>query len=157
MLFNGGFPYSRCWLLALIFDPMNELVSTVKQADFTMIKILIVDDHPYFRKRLKAFLVDQPGLEVVGEASDGLAALSAAKALKPDIVLLDIKMGGMNGLSVARHLKTMLPEVHVIFLSQYDLDAYREAAQEAGASAYLAKKDLVENLLPTIQRVAQAH
>jgi DNA-binding NarL/FixJ family response regulator len=120
-----------------------------------MIKTLIVDDSRLFRERLKAFLAAHPEVEVVGEAGDGQAALSKARDLKPDIVLMDVKMGGTNGLDATGNMKRELPDIHVIILSRYDLAAYREAAQALGASAYVSKKDLVDMLLPAIRRVAQ--
>jgi len=122
-----------------------------------MIKTLIVDDSRLFRERLKAFLAAYPEVEVVGEAGDGQAALSKAKELKPDVVLMDVKMGDMNGLDATGNLKRELPELHVIILSRYDLAAYREAAEALGASAYVSKKDLVDKLLPAIRRVAQTY
>lgn len=122
-----------------------------------MIKTLIVDDSRLFRERLKAFLAAYPEVEVVGEAGDEQAALSKARELKPDVVLMDVKMGGMNGLDATGNLKRELPDIHVIVLSRYDLTAYREAAQALGASAYVSKKDLVDKLLPAIRRVAQTY
>jgi DNA-binding NarL/FixJ family response regulator len=122
-----------------------------------MIKTLIVDDSRLFRERLKAFLAAHPEVEVVGEAGDGQAALSQARELKPDVVLMDVKLGGMNGLEATGNLKRELPELQVIVLSRYDLAAYREAAATLGASAYVAKKDLVDQLLPAIRRVAQTY
>jgi two-component system response regulator NreC len=122
-----------------------------------MIKILIVDDNRLFRERLKAFLAAHPEVKVVGEAGDGQAALSKARELKPDIILMDVKMGGMNGLNATKQLKGELPDIKVIILSMYDLEAYREAAMTVGASAYVTKKALVDELLPTIRRVAQTN
>lgn len=118
-----------------------------------MIKILIVDDNATFRGRLKAFLATDPRGEVIGEAEDGQEALKKTKALKPDVVLMDVKMGGMNGLNTTKQLKAAFPEIHVIILSRYDLEAYREAAQAMGASAYIIKKALVDELLPAIRQV----
>ncbi len=119
-----------------------------------MIKILIADDNLPFRARLKAFLATYPEVEIVGEAEDGQAALRLAGELKPDVVLMDVKMRGMNGLSATEQLNSQLPHVKVIILSQYDLEAYQRAAEASGACAFVAKKDLVDKLLPTIRRVA---
>jgi two-component system response regulator NreC len=120
-----------------------------------MIKILVVDDSWPFRESLKDFLNAHPEVEVVGEAVDGLTALSKARELNPDIVLMDINMAGMNGLSATEQLKGELPDIKVIILSMYDPIAYREAAEAVGASAYVTKRALFEELLPAIQRVVQ--
>jgi DNA-binding NarL/FixJ family response regulator len=121
-----------------------------------MIKILIVDDSPPFRESLKAFLTAHPEVDVVGETGDGLTALRKARELKPDVVLMDINMEGMNGFNATERLKEKLPDIKVIILSMYDLEQYREAAEAKGASAYVTKRALVGELLPAIQRAVQA-
>ncbi len=120
-----------------------------------MIRILVVDDNRHFRERLKTFLAAFPEVEIVGEAGDGHEALSKAKELKPDVALVDMKMGSLTGLSVTSQLKKELPDIQVIIVSRYDMKAYQEAAQAAGASAYVAKKDLIANLLPAIRQAVQ--
>jgi PAS domain S-box-containing protein len=120
-----------------------------------MINILIVDDSLLFRERIKALLSTCPQIVVVGEVQDGQAAMKKAKELKPDVVLMDVKMGGISGLTATGLLKSDLPGIQIIILSLYDLEAYREAAQAVGASAYVPKKHLVDELLPAIQRAVQ--
>ena len=118
-----------------------------------MIKILIVDDSRLFRERLKVFLVEYPEVSVVGEAWEGQVALIKARELKPDLVLMDVKMGDTNGLDVTMRLKGEFPDIKVIILSIYELEAYRKAAELAGASSYVTKKALVDALLPAIRLV----
>ncbi len=118
-----------------------------------MIKIIIVDDNPGFLKRVKDFLVTCEECEVIGEASDGEGAISLALDLSPDLVLLDVRMGGMNGLNATQRLRDELPDVAIIILSKYDLHEYREAARIRGANGYVVKMNMVEDLLPTIQQV----
>ena len=120
-----------------------------------MIKILIVDDNRLFRERLKTILVEYPDIEVVGEASEGGAVLVNARKLNPDLVLMDVKMGDMNGLEVTTQLKEEFPDLKVIILSIYELEAYRRAAETIGASAYVTKKELVDELIPVIRLVMQ--
>jgi len=122
-----------------------------------IIKILIVDDNRLFRKRLKVFLAEQPEIMVVGEALDGQTALSKARELEPDVVLMDIRMKHTNGFHATKKLKDELPWIKVIILSSYDLKEYREAAQATGASAYVVKKDLFDDLLPAIQSAVQSN
>ena len=117
-----------------------------------MIKTLIVDDNPNFRKRVRDFLVDCDGIEVLGEASDGEEAIAKTRELNPDLVLMDVRMGGMNGLNATQRLKDEIPEVEIIILSKYDLHEYRDAARIRGAIGYVVKMNMVEDLLPTIEK-----
>jgi two-component system NarL family response regulator len=117
------------------------------------IRTLIVDDNDGFRQRLKEFLASEPDIEVVGEAADGQEAILKARELKPDLVLMDVRMPGINGISATRQLKEEMPELIVIVLTIFDLEEYREAAMASGASGYVVKKSLVEELVPAIRRV----
>jgi DNA-binding NarL/FixJ family response regulator len=118
-----------------------------------MIKTLIVDDNPGFLKRVRDFLAPSNKFDVIGEASDGEEAVSKALDLKPDMILMDVRMGGMNGLNATQRLKDELPEVAIIILSKYDLHEYREVAKIRGADGYVVKMNMVEELLPTIRQV----
>jgi DNA-binding NarL/FixJ family response regulator len=117
-----------------------------------MINILIVDDNPDFCERVRDFLAVDPGINVIGEANDGNEAISKALELKPDLVLMDVRMAGMNGLNATQQLKDEYPQMAIIILSTYDLHEYREAARIRGASGYVVKMNMAEELLPTIQR-----
>jgi DNA-binding NarL/FixJ family response regulator len=117
------------------------------------IKILIADDNATFRERLREFLASEPDIEVVGEAADGQQVLLKARELQPDVVLMDVRMPQMNGLETTRLLKDDMPGVQVIMLSLFNVQEYREAARARGASGYVIKKHLVEELLPAIRRV----
>ena len=93
-----------------------------------------------------------PEINVVGEANDGVEAISKARDLEPDLVLMDVRMAGMNGLSATQQLKDEYPQMAIIILSTYDLQEYREAARARGASGYVVKMHMAEELLPTIHR-----
>ena len=116
-------------------------------------RILVVDDDDAFRQRVHAFLAREADMEVVAEASDGEEAITKAQELKPDVVLMDVRMPGLNGVSATRKLREEMPEVKVIMLSVFDLPEYREAAMVSGASGYVVKKSMIEALLPEIRRV----
>ncbi len=118
-----------------------------------MNKILIVDDNPGFLKRVRDVLAASDEFEVIGEANNGEEAISMALDLNPDLVLMDVRMGGMNGLNATQRLRDELPDLAIIILSKYDLHEYREAARIRGANGYVVKMNMVEELLPTIQRV----
>ena len=118
-----------------------------------MIRTLIIDDNPGFLKRVRNFLTAYDQVEIIAEASDGEEAISLALDHNPDLVLMDVRMGGMTGLNATQRLRDELPEIAIIILSKYDLHEYREAARIRGANGYVVKMNMVEELLPTIQRV----
>ncbi len=97
-------------------------------------KVVIADDEPLARERLRALLASEPGVEVVAEAGDGHAALHACAEHHPDMVLLDISMSGIDGLETARHLAAFDPRPAVVFCTAYDMHAL--SAFEAQAIDY---------------------
>ena len=113
--------------------------------------ILIVDDNAQFRVLLRGIAAQEPDFHVVGEAEDGAEAIRLAQELQPDIVLLDLAMPRVNGLEALRQIKAERPETKVIMMTVHDEDAYRRAAKDSGADAFLLKKTLGTILLPTIQ------
>ena len=114
-------------------------------------RTLIVDDNAGFRHSMKDFLEWEPDIEVIGEAADGQEAILKARELKPDLVLMDLRMPGISGIDATRQLKHEMPELKIIILTIFDLQQYKEAAMASGASAYVSKKSLSEELLPTIR------
>jgi two-component system, NarL family, response regulator NreC len=117
------------------------------------VTVLIVDDNAQFRALLREIVAEEPDLQVVGEAADGAEAMRLAQELRPDIMLLDLVMPRVNGLEVLRWIKAERPEIKVIIVTVHDEDAYRQAAEASGADAYLLKKTLRTDLLPTLQRL----
>lgn len=113
-------------------------------------KILVVDDEPLARRRLISQLQDLAIGEVVGEADDGLACLAAVERLAPEVILLDVRMPGMDGLEVARHLRSLSAPPIVIFTTAYDEHAL--AAFETHALDYLLKPVRSERLREALQR-----
>ena len=113
--------------------------------------ILIVDDNAQLRALMREIVAQESDLHVVGEAADGAEAMRLAQELRPDIVLLDLVMPRVNGLEVLRWIKAERPEIKVIIVTVHAEDAYRQAAEASGADAFLLKKSLVTDLLPTIR------
>ena len=119
------------------------------------LRVLMADDHPIVLAGMKALVAADPGLDIVGEARDGRAALQLAKDLRPDAAVLDIGMPGMNGLEVALALRTEAPEIRVIILTVHEDRAYLRQLLEAGVSAYLLKRSAAEELVRAIHAVAE--
>lgn len=118
------------------------------------IRLLIADDHALFRAGLRALLTAMPDLEVVGEATDGDTTLAQTRALKPDVVLLDIHMPGMNGIEAARRVLAEQPRLGIIMVTMLDDDASVFAAMKAGARGYVLKGAHHEEILLAIRAVA---
>jgi two-component system, LytTR family, response regulator AlgR len=114
------------------------------------VKVLIADDEPMARERLRALLADHPDLRLVAEAADGREALDACAVHTPDIVLLDIAMPGIDGLEAARHLATFEPRPAVVFCTAYDEHAL--SAFDAAAVDYLVKPVRRERLAAALDR-----
>jgi len=126
-------------------------------ADTRTIRLLLVDDQPAIRRGLRIWLALDPKIEVVGEASDGAEAITLARALRPDVVLMDVEMPGMDGISATAALRSVVPQSAVVILTLYDDAATRTLAREAGAAAFVAKHQMEETLLAEVRRVAMAH
>jgi DNA-binding NarL/FixJ family response regulator len=105
----------------------------------TPIRLLLADDHPVVRAGLSGMLAAEADLEIVGEAADGAQACTLARALRPDVVLMDLRMPGMDGVTATAAITAELPQVRVLILTTYDTDADIVRAVEAGASGYLLK------------------
>lgn len=118
-----------------------------------MIRVLIVDDQELFRESLKVVLSVSPGIEVAGAASGVQEALKSAAACRPDVVLMDIRMPGMDGVEGARLFKERWPQMKVVVLTTFDDDEYVFGALKNGASGYLLKGSSVSELSRAIQIV----
>ncbi len=119
----------------------------------TKIKLLIVDDQERVRQDLRTALQLMPGLEVVGEAADGFEAVRQAEDLGPDVVLVDLKMPGMDGFEAARQIKARRLARGVVALTIYGDDAAREQAARAGMDAFVVKGTPIQALAETIRKI----
>jgi two-component system, NarL family, response regulator NreC len=118
------------------------------------LRVLLADDHGIVRRGLRSILESEPGLTVVGEASDGHEALRLARDLHPDIVILDVAMPLLNGIDVAARLQKMERAPRTVILSMHSDESYIIRALAAGARAYLLKDATDEDLIPAIRAVA---
>jgi DNA-binding NarL/FixJ family response regulator len=117
------------------------------------IRILVVDDHPPMRMGLVALIKSQPGMNVVAEASDGEEAIEVFDDVRPDVVLMDLRMPGMGGVEAILAIRKKDPEARVIVLSTYDLDEDIHRAIQSGAKSYLLKDMSTEEIASTIRGV----
>jgi DNA-binding NarL/FixJ family response regulator len=119
-----------------------------------MTRVLIVEDDALMRAGLRGILEREPALEVVGEAEDGREALELARRARPDVVLMDIRMPGVDGISATRELLAALPETRVMILTTFEQDDYIFGALRAGASGFLLKRTRPEDLVAAIHTIA---
>lgn len=119
------------------------------------IRVLIVDDHPVVRDGLRGMFSGEPGFEVAGEAADGGEAVTLAESLQPDVILMDLHMPNVDGVSAIRQLAEQGSAARVLVLTTYDQDSYVLPAIEAGATGYLLKDAPREELLRAVRAVAQ--
>jgi DNA-binding NarL/FixJ family response regulator len=117
------------------------------------IRVMLVDDHAMLRDGLRAILEAQPDLEVVGEAADGLEALSRLDELLPHVVVMDIAMPRMSGLEATRRIKKAHPACRVLILTQYDQREYVLPVLKAGADGYVLKRSAAADLAAAIRSV----
>ncbi len=119
-----------------------------------MIKLLIVDDHPVVRDGLSGMFATDPNVEVIGEAGDGAEAVRLARALKPDVILMDLRMPGMDGVTAITELARLRVPARILVLTTYDTDGHVLSAIEAGATGYLLKDAPRAELLRAVQAAA---
>jgi two-component system invasion response regulator UvrY len=122
------------------------------------VRVLTVDDQPTFRRAARELIDDIPEFESVGEAADGAEALDAIPQLHPELVLLDLRMPGMNGIETARHIRARHPDVAVVIVSAEDPEDYFAEALGCGAAAMVRKQDLcprrLSELWASVRRAA---
>ncbi|HNB51725.1 MAG TPA: response regulator transcription factor [Anaerolineales bacterium] len=121
----------------------------------TPITILLVDDHPVVRNGLRGMLAALPSAHVVGEAENGLEAVHLARGLSPQVILMDLRMPGMDGVEAITQIKRQSPHCHILVLTTYDGDSDIRRAIEAGAIGYILKDAPREELFRAIETTAQ--
>ncbi len=118
------------------------------------IRILIADDHPLFRDGLRALLESVPDMQVIGEVATGNEVMAQAQALQPDVILMDIKMPGLNGIEATRRILQASPHIRILVITMFEDDESVFAAIRAGARGYLLKGAIQEETLRAIRAVA---
>ena len=118
------------------------------------ISVILVDDQPLLRKGFRMVVEEQPGIVVVGEASDGAAALELVRRLHPDVVVMDVRMPGIDGIEATRAIMAAEPRSRVLILTTFDLDEYAFGALRLGASGFVLKDVLPSEFVRAIRSVA---
>jgi DNA-binding NarL/FixJ family response regulator len=119
------------------------------------LRLLLVDDHAVVREGLRSLLGTDNRFDIVGEAADGLTAVSAAEHLNPDVVVMDVSLPGLNGAQLARRLKEQLPHVKTLALTVHEEGGYLRSLMDAGASGYVLKRSAASELLRAIEVVGE--
>jgi len=119
------------------------------------LKIMLAEDHAILREGLRCLIGSQPDMAIIGEAKDGRAAIELAQTLKPDIIIMDVTMPDVSGIEATRQIKAQNPNIKIVALSAYDKPDFVLGMIKAGASAYLLKENLFDELLKAIQAVVQ--
>jgi DNA-binding NarL/FixJ family response regulator len=119
------------------------------------IRVLVVDDLEPFRRLLCSKLAQKPDLQIIGEASDGLEAVQKTEELKPDLILLDIGLPGLNGIETARQIRQFLPDSKIIFVSQESSPDALQEALNLGARGYVLKTRVKSDLLSAVDAVLE--
>ncbi|MCW4467121.1 response regulator transcription factor [Glutamicibacter sp. MNS18] len=118
------------------------------------IKVLLVDDQPLLRMGFRLILEGEDDMQIVGEAADGIEALTHADSLNPDVVLMDVRMPRVDGIEATERIAKAHPDTKIIILTTFDLDEYAFAGLQAGASAFLLKDVAPEELVTAVRLVA---
>jgi DNA-binding NarL/FixJ family response regulator len=118
------------------------------------IRVLVVDDDDLMRAGLRSVLASDPGIEVVGEAADGRDAIYRTRLHEPDVVLMDVRMPDLDGISATRELLAAFPQVRVLIVTTFEQDDYIFGALSAGASGFLLKRTRPEDLVAGVRTIA---
>jgi len=116
-------------------------------------RVLLVDDHSMVREGLRRVLEDSGGIEVIGEASDGLEAIQKTDKLKPDVLVIDLSMAGMGGLEAVGRIRAMAPETKILILTMHDNVQYAVHGLQSGANGFVLKQAAASELVKAVQAV----
>jgi two-component system NarL family response regulator len=130
-------------------------VVNLAPGDETPIRVMLVDDQELFRRGLDLVLRDEPDIEVVGEAGDGLAAIERAAELQPDVVMMDVRLPGVGGIEAARRIRNAQPSTKVVMLTVSDDEEDLFGAIRAGVSGYLLKEISIDEVANAVRAVVQ--
>jgi DNA-binding NarL/FixJ family response regulator len=134
-------------------SPLSQQDGRPPNRDDSIIRVLLVDDHEPFRQFVRTTLSARPGIEIVGEASDGLEAVRKAQELKPSLIVLDLGLPGLNGLEAARRIRKLSPQSIILFLSQESSADVVKEALSLGALGFVIKMCAARDLMVAVDAV----
>lgn len=148
---NANFPFP---------NPRSQTTDPRKAEEYSQpvritIRILVADDHEYVRRGLRELIKTEPGYEICAEAANGQEAVEKTQSLKPDVVVLDVSMPGLNGIEATRQIMKEVPETEVLVLTVYESEQMISELLSAGARGYLLKSDAARDLLVAIESLHQ--
>ena len=149
----GATTTERCASNVLGFSSAQLVILGGNGLQLSTVRILVVDDFEKFRQFVVEMLGKRPELQVVGEASDGLEALQKAVELRPDLILLDISLPSLNGIEVARQMRSLVPESKIIFLTQESSSDVVQEVLGLGARGYVTKNMVLADLFAAVESV----
>ena len=153
--FGPSFQRSRMIFIPNIKRPFRVKNHTKSGEFMCSIRVVVVDDHPVVRSNIRRILQRAPGIDVIGEASNGLEAINQVSKLNPDVLLLDMEMPVLNGIEVARRLHSGHSTVRILALSAYDDKQYILELLANGAAGYLTKDEAPQFIVEAVERVAR--
>jgi two-component system, NarL family, response regulator NreC len=122
-----------------------------------MPRVLIVDDHTFIRRGIQSILDSSPGWDYCGEAENGIAAIRMAAELKPDIIVMDVSMPGLNGLEATRVIHEAQPEIKIVLVTLHDSVEILRSGFQAGAQGYLLKSEAEQELLRALRSITDGN
>ena len=137
-------------------ENLQELLESRAKKESQAIRLMLVDDHQVVREGLRRMIELEKGIKVVGEASNGEEAIIKAQELQPDVIVMDLKMPGMDGICATSEIKRILPDIRILILTLYAED-YVKQAIEAGASGYLLKDSDTDQITKAIYQVCEGY
>jgi DNA-binding NarL/FixJ family response regulator len=146
--------YARSARVARASQGESDRVERESDTSVSPVRILIVDDHEAVRSSLRT-LLSSSGWIISGEACDGMEAIEMTRSIRPDLVLMDISMPRMDGISATRIIRQEMPEAEVIIISQNDPKIVARQARDVNARGYVSKCELSQSLLPMIRRLVE--
>jgi DNA-binding NarL/FixJ family response regulator len=121
------------------------------------VRVFVVDDHPIVRRGLADLLQDEPDMEVCGEAADFVEALREIPAKRPDVVLIDITLGGASGIELIQRIRSLEPDIRMVVVSMHDESMYAARALRAGATGYVKKDDAATKVVEAVRAAMAGH
>jgi len=135
--------------------PSQNSTTGLKNFPSESVRVLVVDDQEFMRSALRRLLSAQPFFKLCGEANDGYEAVEKAMELKPQAIVMDINMPGMDGLEATRRIHKAIPDTEILIFTQHELLQVAQAAEDAGARGCVSKSEATQQLVPALRTISE--